>query len=84
MAKPIPIQPILDGGWKYDEGTSKPTRGLRDYNRIMTFNSELTIGEIDRMCAWLQKNECPGWTPVRIQKTGKNVYTARTCMDSSD
>lgn len=72
-----------DSLWVFNEQTSRPHRGLRDYSRKIEFEKDLTKDEMELFKEYLQKDNCPGWTPIWFKKDGK-VYTFSTTWDSSD
>lgn len=97
--KPRPVIKA-DSDWVMDEGTSRPMRGLRDFNRTITFNRDLTIKELELVKEQLHTTAFKrgiGWTGVsgylvedfRALGTNPNwppphTYKFRTTWDSSD
>lgn len=73
-----------DTGWSMDEGSSIPSRGVKDYNRTITFVRQLSAIELNKVVMFLKKVDCPGWTGVGSSSDGKGVYRFRTTHDSSD
>ena len=73
-----------DSGWKLDERSSIPIRGIRDYDRTIQFARQLTAEELDDVREWLQRDKCPGWTGVMANNLGDGRYAFRTTWDSSD
>ncbi len=76
---------VSDDNWGMDEGTSIPRRGIRDYNRTIEFERELTPDELASAKEWVGLVKCPGWTGVTVRhREGTTSYTFRTTYDSSD
>lgn len=72
-----------DSGWKMNEHSSRPNRGIRDYDRTIKFNRELSDVEIKAVTQFLAKVDCPGWTGVFVRATDSS-YQFSTTYDSSD
>lgn len=77
----LPIE--NDSGWELNKRTSRTMRGIRDYDRTIKFDRELTEQEIKTLRAYLENVDCPGWTGVSMGKNGLE-YRCHTCWDSSD
>lgn len=75
---------VEDSGWFMDKTTSRPSRGISDYNRDIKFSRNLTDTEISKVLTFLNKNDCPGYTGVHISKLTNFCVRFRTCYDSSD
>ena len=75
---------VEDSGWKMDEFSSRPSRGIRDYNRSITFSRELDDKEQKAIQKFLAKVNCPGWTGVGMRWSNGNTYKFTTTYDSSD
>lgn len=72
-----------DSGWAMNEHSSRPNRGIRDYDRTIKFNRVLTDVEISAVANFLAKVDCPGWTGVHVRGAGPS-YLFSTTYDSSD
>jgi len=72
-----------DSGWNMNEQSSRPNRGIRDYDRTIKFNRELSTEELNATISFLKKVDCPGWTGVTNRRTGLS-YLFSTTYDSSD
>jgi hypothetical protein len=79
---------LEDTGWYPDNVTSRPSRGIRDYNREISFNHELSTQELSVVLDFLGRINCPGWTGVSSKLVSNNddvfMYRFRTTYDSSD
>jgi len=80
---------VEDSGWSMDEFSSRPSRGIRDYNRSIKFSRELNDFEKKAVQKFLAKVNCPGWTGVGMRPLYKGpsneyVYQFNTTYDSSD
>lgn len=76
---------VSDSGWILNKETSNPGRGIRDYDRTVSFKEELTMKQLSEVFAWLERNHCPGWTGINGKKLDPyNTYKFSTTMDSSD
>lgn len=73
-----------DNGWKLDKQTSRPHRGIENYNRGIRFIKNLTDKELNRVVSYLTRDKCPGWTGVIPRKLGEFYYSFRTTYDCSD
>lgn len=75
--------PVMeDSGWERDGGNSR--RGITDWVRTIEFVRPLTSEELAGVVRLLQKDECPGWTGVRVREYPGTVYHFTTTWDSSD
>lgn len=72
-----------DSGWAMNEYSSRPNRGIRDYDRTIKFNRTLTTEELTSVVSFLKKVDCPGWTGVTNRAHGLS-YLFSTTYDSSD
>jgi hypothetical protein len=72
-----------DSGWAMNEHSSRPSRGIRDYDRSIKFNRVLSDVEIKAVSKFLATVDCPGWTGVHVRGTGPS-YLFSTTYDSSD
>lgn len=72
-----------DSGWSMNTHSSRPSRGIRDYDRTITFNRTLTSEELTSVVSFLKKIDCPGWTGVTNRAAGLS-YLFSTTYDSSD
>lgn len=79
-----PCEVIEDSGWSMDERSSIPNRGIRDYNRSIKFERDLTPEEVADVLYWLSTDKCPGWTGIITKHPGYGQYSFRTTYDSSD
>jgi len=78
---------VEDSGWKMNEFSSRPSRGIRDYDRFIKFSRELTDDELKAVRKFLAKVNCPGWTGVGTRNGGElhpHRYQFSTTHDSSD
>lgn len=61
---------------------------ITDYTKRVTFERELTQGQLELFCEFLQKSDCPGWTGVHAgipisRDDGAIVYQFTTTLDTS-
>lgn len=75
---------VDDSGWSMNEFSSRPSRGIRDYDRTIKFSRELSVEEKTAMQKFLAKVNCPGWTGVGVRWTEGDTYRFSTTYDSSD
>jgi hypothetical protein len=75
---------VEDSGWSMDEFSSRPSRGIRDYNRAIKFSRDLDEKEQKSVQKFLAKVNCPGWTGVGMRASGDSTYRFTTTYDSSD
>lgn len=75
---------VEDSGWKMNEFSSRPQRGIRDYDRTIKFTRMLMASEEKAVQKFLAKVNCPGWTGVGMRHTGDGTYRFSTTYDSSD
>lgn len=80
---------VADTKWKMNERSSNPRRGIRDYDRQVTFSAEMTADDISAAIDNIFKNDNPGYClmSTRLMNTledGSKVYALKTTMDSSD
>lgn len=76
---------VSDSGWSMNEGTSIPSRGIRDYERTIRFKSALDSEQIKKVVLFLKKTDCPGWTGVGVKDMGEGLlFRFSTTYDSSD
>lgn len=73
-----------DSGWKMNEFSSRPSRGIRDYDRTIKFSRKLDAKETLAVVKFLRKVDCPGWTGVGVKDRGDGTYAFNTTYDSSD
>jgi hypothetical protein len=73
-----------DSKWDMDKITSRPSRGIRDYDRMIIFKRKLTTSEWKYMMQYYNEIECPGWTGVIPKKLNDLTYKFSTTYDSSD
>jgi len=78
----LPI--VGDTGWSLNKRTSRPMRGIRDYDRSMVFGRDLSKDEMLDLREWLAKKDCPGWTGIMVRKHETGRYSFTTTWDSSD
>lgn len=72
-----------DTGWSLNNLTSRPNRGIRDYDRTITFTRVLSANEQSAVAKYLANVDCPGWTGVTCRPGGTD-YRFSTTYDSSD
>jgi len=75
---------VTDGGWNMNEATSRPIRGIRDYDRVIQFERNLSSEELKTFGEFLQRDKCPGWTGIHSKHLGEGKYQFSTTWDSSD
>lgn len=75
---------VEDSGWKMNEFSSRPQRGIRDYDRTIKFSRDLDETEQKAVQKFLGKVNCPGWTGVWMKANGDSTYKFATTYDSSD
>lgn len=75
---------VEDSGWSMNSFSSRPQRGIRDYDRTIKFNRELDDKEQKAVQKFLAKVNCPGWTGVGMRPSGDGTYRFSTTYDSSD
>ena len=75
---------VEDSGWKMNEFSSRPQRGIRDYDRTIKFSRDLDVVEQRAVQKFLAKVNCPGWTGVGMRPSESNTYRFSTTYDSSD
>lgn len=75
---------VEDSGWKMNEFSSRPSRGIRDYDRTIKFSRDLDDSEKKSVQKFLAKVNCPGWTGVGFVARGDGIYQYSTTYDSSD
>ncbi len=73
-----------DTGWNMNKNSSIPHRGIRDYDRTIEFDRDLTEEEMDLVKQFLARDDCPGWTGVHSMRLKSGVYRFHTTWDSSD
>lgn len=73
-----------DSGWGMNTSTSRPQRGIRDYDRTIKFNAPLSHSHLLMVVKFLKKVDCPGWTGVSVKDLGGGSYRFSTTYDSSD
>ncbi|MHA2280078.1 MAG: hypothetical protein ACXAC5_04275 [Promethearchaeota archaeon] len=78
----LPI--IEDSTWDMNKGTSIIRRGIKDYDRVIKFERDLTEEEMDLLKQYLARDNCPGWTGIHVMRLNSGVYKFSTTMDSSD
>lgn len=65
-----------------------PRRGITDYLKTIYSKIALSDADLSAIKEYLQENNCPGWTEIRIRKLGQennlHKYSFATTMDSSD
>jgi hypothetical protein len=75
---------ISDSGWTMNLKTSKPHRGIRDYERTVRFKYEPKAQEILKAIEeWISYKK-PGWTPLITQKITSTTWKFYCTEDSSD
>jgi hypothetical protein len=86
MAAPDFVKVVKDFGWEHDDVTSRSSRGINDFNRIVTFERQPTADEMRLYKELLALDKCPGWTGITESLVPNTVltYRFRTCWDSSD
>jgi len=86
MEAPDFVKVVEDSGWSFDEGSSRPSRGIRDYNRKTRFERKPTDEEMTLFKELLSLDKCPGWTGIyaKAEDVAGTTYTFRTTWDSSD
>jgi len=75
---------VEDSGWSMNEFSSRPSRGIRDYDRAIKFSRDLDDNEKKAVQKFLAKVNCPGWTGVWMKSDASGVYKFATTYDSSD
>lgn len=75
---------VEDSGWSMNAFSSRPQRGIRDYDRSIKFSRDLDDKEQKAVQKFLAKVNCPGWTGVGMRATGDGTYRFSTTYDSSD
>lgn len=77
---------VDDSGWSLDKVSSRPNRGIRDYNRTIEFRSPIPEETLQYVKKYLATVNCPGWTGVSytLIPGTKAKYRFRTTFDSSD
>lgn len=75
---------VEDSGWKMNEFSSRPSRGIRDYDRTIKFSAPLSQSHLAMVTKFLKKTDCPGWTGVGAKDLGGGRYQFSTTYDSSD
>jgi hypothetical protein len=78
----LPI--VNDTGWDMNERSSIPLRGIKDYDRVIEFEVDLTTEEMDLLKQYLARDNCPGWTGINTKRLSPGVYMFSTTYDSSD
>lgn len=82
MLDQLPV--VSDSDWRINNLTSRPQRGIRDYDRFIKFERDLTVDELDKLVQWLAENNSPGWTGIWSKKVSDFEYRFQTTWDSSD
>lgn len=76
---------IEDSEWKLNERTSRPQRGIRDFDRKMSFKHPINGDQFTVIETYLRGDNCPGWTGITTKANADNtVLWFSTCWDSSD
>ncbi len=76
---------VSDSGWEMNEYSSRPMRGIRDYDRAIRFKSPLDQDTLKKVVTHLRDIDCPGWTGVTARDMGEGLlYRFSTTYDSSD
>lgn len=75
---------VEDTGWDMNNVTSRPSRGIRDYDRTIKFSAPLSQSHLQMVVKFLKKTNCPGWTGVSARDLGGGAYRFSTTYDSSD
>jgi hypothetical protein len=75
---------VEDSGWVLNERISNPRRGLRNWDRKVTFQEALSGNQVDLYRERLALDKCPGLGVGSWGLTGKYTYHFRTALDSSD
>jgi hypothetical protein len=75
---------VEDSGWNLNGLTSRPSRGIRDYERTIRFSAPLSHSHLAMVVKFLRKVDCPGWTGVGCKDQGGGSYKFSTTYDSSD
>lgn len=81
------VNVVSDMDWKLDKNTSRPLRGLHDYDREITFDRFLTLEELTNVKKYLHEEAYSreiGWTEVHCYVVKGFTYKFRTTWDSSD
>lgn len=81
------ISVVSDTDWKLDKVTSRPFRGLHDYDREITFDRFPTSEELISMKEYLHGEAYSreiGWTEIHCCRVIGFTYKFRTTWDSSD
>ena len=68
--------------WKMNE-RSNPSRGYRNYDKVVKFNRELSPTELKYVTMHLNNNS-PGWTGIVCKPRQDNVIAFNTTYDSGD
>lgn len=72
-----------DSGWSMNTFTSRPQRGIRDYDRTIKFNRVLSSEEVSSAQKFMATVSCPGWTGVSVTVISDSIKFFTT-YDSSD
>jgi hypothetical protein len=76
-----------DSGWKDNTTTSRPWRGIHDFQRVIEFHVPIKSNDkIQEICRFFDKNDSPGWVGVTCTASPRNdrTYVFHTTFDSSD
>lgn len=71
---------VADTGW-VNHGS--PIRGIADFSREITFGDDFDVAKVSTIVAWLQRDNCPGWTAIWPRRLDGNRYRFTTTYDST-
>lgn len=75
---------LNDTGWVMNKLTSRPQRGIVDFERTIEYDRILTESELYEERESLSKDNCPGYWGVTGRNLKNNTYIFFTTQDSSD
>jgi hypothetical protein len=80
---------VSDSGWGMNEFSSRPSRGIMDYERTIRFRSPMSTEDMNKVLRFFRKNDCPGWTGVGMRDLGTGedaglLFRFNSTHDSSD
>jgi hypothetical protein len=75
---------ISDSGWLMNKETSKPSRGITDFERTVRFKYEPKSTQIQQAIEDWVSHRKPGWTPLVTQKITPTTWKFYCTEDSSD
>lgn len=75
---------ISDSKWEVNKDTSRPHRGITDYERTIRFKYEPKSAELVTAILDMVDDKKPGWTPTNILKITPTTWRFSCTFDSSD